>query len=119
MTGTALKAFLMRSGKTQSDVANIIGETKQNFNSFLRSDDLRSSVIERVAMALHVPVSTIYGEPAKPSMVVGDNSINNSGNIINGQIDKCLDLLKEKDVQFARFQDEISDLIATIKQLAK
>ena len=121
MRGSTLKTVILKHGYRQIDVARRLNESQQNFSSMLNAEDVRSSLIERISEALGIPVHELYGEPAGPSAsaAAGGTAVAGSGNTINAQIDKFLDLLKEKDVQIGKFQDEISDLIATIKKLAK
>ena len=121
MKGSELKTLIMRHGYRQIDVARKLDESQQSFNSMLSSEDVKSSIIERVAAALNVPISVIYGEDGSPSANAVNNStaIAGNSNAFNAQLDKCLDLLKEKDVQVARFQSEIETLLEIIKSQAK
>ena len=121
MKGIELKQAITRCGVKQSEVARRLGESQQNFSAALSIEDVRSSLIERVAAALDVPVSFFYGEGCGPSANAVNNStaIAGNANMVNEQVNKCLDLLKEKDVQVARFQSEIETLLEIIKSQAK
>lgn len=121
MKGNKIRSILIEKGVQQKAIADYLGISKQTLSAALSIDDVRSSLIEGIADYLDIPVSEIYGEHARTtvSAAAGGTAVAGSGNTINAQIDKFLDLLKEKDVQIGKFQDEISDLIATIKQLAK
>ena len=121
MKGISIKKIILERGISQVELAKKLDMPARNLSAALSTDDVRSSLIEGVAAALNIPVAEIYGEPAglSASAAAGGTAVAGSGNTINAQIDKFLDLLKEKDVQICKFQDEITDLIATIKQLAK
>ncbi len=121
MRGSTIKTIIQKHGYRQIEVARKLNESQQNFSSMLNAEDVRSSLIERISEVLGIPIHEMYGEIVAPtaSAAAGGTAVAGSGNTINAQIDKFLDLLKEKDVQIGKFQDEISDLIATIKQLAK
>lgn len=121
MKGIKIRSMLLARGVQQKAIADYLGMSKQTLSAALSTDDVRSSLIEAIADFLNISVAEVYGESAAPtaSAAAGGTAVAGSGNTINAQIDKFLDLLKEKDVQIGKFQDEISDLIATIKQLAK
>lgn len=121
MNGIRIKTLLLEKGVQQKDIADKLGISKQNFSAALSSDDIRSSLIENIAAILGVSVASIYGEDGGPSANAVNNStaIAGNSNAFNAQLDKCLDLLKEKDVQVARFQSEIETLLEIIKSQAK
>lgn len=121
MKGVSIKKIILDKGVSQVELAKALSMPARNLSAALSTEDVRSSLIEGVAAVLNIPVSEIYGERSGTtvSAAAGGTAVAGSGNTINAQIDKFLDLLKEKDVQIGKFQDEISDLIATIKQLAK
>jgi transcriptional regulator with XRE-family HTH domain len=110
MKGTALKTVIQKHGYRQVEVAKRLNESQQNFSSMLNADDVRSSLIERISEALSIPVSVIYGESVAPSISANNGiaAINSPG-VVNGQVDKCLDLLKEKDVQIEKLLDIIKN----------
>lgn len=121
MKGSELKQAITRCGAKQAEVARRLGESQQNFSAALAVEDVRSSLIERVAVALEMPVSFFYGEGGGPSANAFNNStaIAGNANLLNQQLDKCLDLLKEKDIQVSRFQSEIETLLDIIKSQSK
>ena len=120
MKGTRLKALLVSHGVQQKELAKILGIKKQTLSAALDSDDVRSSLVEGVATTLGVPISAIYGEDS-PSASAGNGgtAIAGSGNHLNTQVDKFLDLLKEKDVQLARSQGEIDKLLDIVGKKVK
>ena len=121
MEGKQLKAFLVSRGVQQKDLSNFLGVPKQTISAALGSDDIRSSLLEKVAAMLNVPISQLYGEtgPTFANAAEGGTAIAGSGNNLNVQVDKFLDLLKEKDVQLARSQGEIDKLLDLLKDKLK
>ena len=121
MKGIRIKSILLERGVQQKDIADKLGMSKQTLSAALSTDDVRSSLIEGIAKYLNVPVSEIYGEHSGTtvSAAAGGTAVAGSGNTINAQIDKFLDLLKEKDVQISRFQTEIDSFLEIIRQLSK
>lgn len=122
MKGATIKKLMIDKGLTQAELAKGLGIPPRNLSAALSTEDVRSSLIEGIAQVLSLPVSSIYGEaPASPTA----NAINNStaiagnANLLNQQLDKCLDLLKEKDLQVSRFQSEIETLLDIIKSQSK
>ena len=109
MKGTALKTVIQKHGYRQVEVAKRLNESQQNFSSMLNADDVRSSLIERISEALSIPVSVIYGETVTSISANNGIAAINSPGVVNGQVDKCLDLLKEKDVQIEKLLDIIKN----------
>lgn len=121
MEGKQLKAFLVSRGVQQKELANFLGVPKQTISAILKSDDIRSSLLESVAAMLKIPISQLYGEASSTyaKAAEGGTAIAGSGNNLNVQVDKFLDLLKEKDVQLARSQGEIDKLLDLLKDKLK
>lgn len=121
MRGVSIKKIIMDKGLTQVELAKALDMPARNLSAALSTEDVRSSLIEGVAAALNISVSEIYGEAAAPtaSAGAGGTAIAGSGNNLNTQIDKFLDLLREKDVQIGRFQSEIDSLIELLKSQSK
>jgi len=111
MKGISIKKIIMEKGVTQAELAKALSMPARNLSAALSTDDVRSSLIEGIAEVLNIPVSEIYGEAAAPTAKAGagGTAIAGSGNTINPQIDKCLDLLKEKDVQIEKLLDIIKN----------
>ena len=117
MKGITIKTLLLERGIQQKDIADKLGVSKQVLSAALVTDDVRSSLIEGVAAVLGMQVSELYGELRGPSVSANNGGTVVTGNYLNTQIDKFLDLLKEKDVQTARFQKEIDTLLDIIKEI--
>ncbi len=121
MKGTKLKAILTERKVQQKDLADYLGVSKQSLSSYLATDDVKSSLVEKVAAMLNVPISQLYGEiaPSFANAGEGGTAIAGSGNNLNVQVDKFLDLLKEKDLQLARAQGEIDKLLEMLNEKLK
>ena len=113
MRGAVIKKIMIDMGINQTDLAKKLSMPVRNLSNTLAADDVRSSFVEGVAIALNVPISALYGEESSPSARAGDGGTAIAGSInnLNVQVDKFLDLLKEKDLQLARAQGEIDKLL--------
>lgn len=77
MNGQQIRLFMQEHRLRVGEVANVLGITQQTFSATLKSEDVKSSVVERIAAYAGVPVSALYGETAGTSY--------NSNNINNGR----------------------------------
>jgi transcriptional regulator with XRE-family HTH domain len=91
MKGETLKIILMKNGIKQNEVARLIGDSQQKFNAALSSEDVKSSLIEKISAAIGLPISKLYGEEGETST--------------GGNTERFLSLLEEKDRQMAKCQD--------------
>ena len=62
MDGKRIKELLLAYNTSQSEVAKQLGMSQQSFSQMLSSSDIKTSLVERIAGVLKIPVSTIYGE---------------------------------------------------------
>jgi transcriptional regulator with XRE-family HTH domain len=109
MTGQELKAKLIEAGKTQKDIAEILGVTAQSLSSVLSAKDVRSGTIEKIAKAIGVNVSYIYGENDKSVNAVasGKGSVAVSGNNnVTGIAAADVAVLKERIAMLEKLIDE-------------
>lgn len=110
MTGVYLKDFLRKQNVPQSDVAKKLGMSTQSFYQMLQSNDVKSSLVERIASILHVTMGEIYGEAKEQSAVATGNGIavtgnnnvagnvtNNDTNILQERINLLQQILNEKE----------------------
>lgn len=120
MTGESINIIIRRYGKTQTAMAKMLGESPQNFNSILRSKDVKSSTIERVAAALGISIGALYGEseiPISQATAIGQSAaVVGNGNHLNANETRLLGLLEEKDRQIARQQSQISKLLDMLSE---
>lgn len=93
-----------------AQVAEMIGTSQQNLASALKHEDVRSGLLEKIASALNVPLSTFYGGTFGPvQTAVGDNNTQVAGDYSNASEQTAFELLKMKEEQ----------LTLTIKQVSK
>lgn len=112
MKGETVKNIILGMEYNVAQVAEMIGTSQQNLASALKHEDVRSGLLEKIAAALNVPLSTFYGGAFGPVQSVGDNNTQVTqvaGNYSGASDSDVLELLKMKDEQ----------LLLTIKQVSK
>lgn len=83
MTGERLKEILFKRKVSQSEIARRLGMSHQSFNQMLSASDIKSSLLERIAKVLNIPVSSLYGEQdsdGQNAVASGKGSVAVSGN---------------------------------------
>ena len=60
MDGKFLKRKILECGKTQKEVAELLGISPQAMTSILNASDVRSGTIERLCKVLDLPISFFY-----------------------------------------------------------
>lgn len=116
MKGLTVKEILRENRYVLRDIAQKMGETPQNLNSILKTDDIRTSVVERIAEAIGQPVSLFYGD-TNIATASGENStaVAGNGNNINAQADKFLQEIAAQRKMNERSQDQIDRLLGIIE----
>ena len=112
MKGENVKNIILGMEYSVAQVAEMIGTSQQNLASALKHEDVRSGLLEKIASALNVPLSTFYGGTFGPVQSVGDNNTQITqvaGNYSGTPDSKSLEILKMTDEQ----------LLLTIKQVSK
>lgn len=112
MKGETVKNIILGMEYNVAQVAEMIGTSQQNLASALKHEDVRSGLLEKIAAALNVPLSTFYGGAFGPVQSVGDNNTQVTqvaGNYSGAPDSDVLEILKMKDEQ----------LLLTIKQVSK
>lgn len=103
MTGERLKEILLRYKVSQSEIARQLGISQQSFNQMLSASDVKTSLLERIANVLTVPVSLLYGEECKKQNAVasGNDSVAVAGNrnVIMGDAAVLLERIKALEVE--------------------
>lgn len=99
MDGQVLKDIVKRSGLSFVELSNRIGILPQGLNAIFNSPDVKSGIVEKIANALEIPVSHLYGE----------QSTGNGGGVPydvikkqNEQIDKLLNIIHEMSKGYGR-----------------
>ena len=67
MKGSDLKKVIAVQGLSITEVAAAIGESQQNLSAALSRDDVKSSLVERVAKYLNVTIASLYDEEFVPA----------------------------------------------------
>ena len=119
MTGQELKAKLIEAGKTQKDIADLLGVTAQSLSSVLSAKDVRSGTIEKIAKAIGVRISYMYGEVDKVQNAVatgnGSVAVNGNNNVAgNVTVGNDTEVLQERILLLERILDEKERLIKVL-----
>lgn len=103
MTGQKIKEILKSEGITIADVARMLGyEGDQRLHSALKSEDVKSGLIEDIARVTNKSICSFYEKGG--NAIATDNGIAVSGdsNQINALSEKFITLLEKKDEQMDR-----------------
>ena len=112
MKGETVKNIILGMEYSVAQVAEMIGTSQQNLASALKHEDVRSGLLEKIASALNVPLSTFYGGSFGPVQTVGDNNTQITqvaGNYSGASDPNVMKILEMKDEQ----------LLLTIRQVSK
>ena len=110
MNGKDLKERLRAEGVNLSELSEMMGyKTDQNLHSVLGAADVKSSVIERISLALGKPIGWLYGEGTVAQ--ANEHSVAMTGGSYNGLPEGVLDMMRKKDEQIDR-------LLAIIEKLS-
>ena len=123
MDGLRIKEILRRKEVTMSEVAEKIGVSLQNFSAMLAREDIKTSLVEKVAAAIDVPVSYLYGEetPHGGATASGEGStavVGNSNKVHEGA-DKFLAELAAQRGLTDKALEHNGRLLGIIEQLSK
>lgn len=103
MTGQKIKDILRSEGIAIADVARMLGHKgDQRLHSALKSDDVKSGLIEDIARVTNKSVCSFYDGGG--NTIATDNGIAVSGdsNQVNALSEKFIALLEKKDEQMDR-----------------
>lgn len=113
MKGETVKNIILGMEYNVAQVAEMIGTSQQNLASALKHEDVRSGLLEKIALALNVPLSTFYGGAFGPVQSVGNNNTQVTqvaGNYSSAAPDSNMtEILRMKEEQ----------LLLTIRQVSK
>lgn len=94
MKGEELKIKLKKAGVSITEIASLLGMSRQSLSQALSVKDVKTGLIEDLSKALNVPLSYFYGEN------VGNNAIangNKSVAAINSSVSSTTEeVLKER-----------------------
>jgi hypothetical protein len=108
MKGQKIKEILKNEGITLSEVSRLLGfDSDQRLHSALRSDDVKTGLVEDIARVTNKNVCVFYDVPSG-SAIASENgtAVAGSGNHINSEIGRVtgrfVSLLEKKDEQIDR-----------------
>lgn len=111
MKGQKIKEILRAEGFTLSEVANLLGfDNDQRLHSALKSDDVKSGLIEDIARVTNKSVGIFYDLPT----VFNDHGIVESDNATYNETEvtvKFIGLLEKKDEQMDKMLDMLQHAI--------
>lgn len=108
MNGETLKIYARNHGYGNNRLAASMGITSQNLSQQLAKDDIRTSLLERVAAVIGVSPADIYGGSVTNSTsIVGIGSVTD-----NAMLEKAMQ-------ENARLIEQNSRLIAIIEKMNK
>lgn len=123
MKGIDLKFFLANKGYTVSRIAQMIDESQQNFSAAIKSDNIKTNLIERISAATGIPISEFYGEKKttlSASMTGGNNNrmIAGNGNSM-GDSSAELEALRRENELLKKWMAEKDGQIEFLRELLK
>ena len=107
MTGDYIKEFLRKKKVSQSEIARKLEMSQQSFNKMLQSDDIKSSLVERVASILHVSMGEIYNEEEHKAVASGNGiAVAGNNNVTGNYASNDSKVLQERVRLLERILDE-------------
>lgn len=79
-----MKIKIKEAGRSQKEIAELLGVTAQSLSSVLAAKDVRSGSVEKIASALGIPVGFFYGDKQAIRTCMND-SLSTSDNPSIGQ----------------------------------
>ena len=103
-----------------TEVAEMLGESRQNFNALLSKDDVKTGLLERISEATGLPLALFYGganiataNGEHASAVAGNNNTTTAGTDA-----RWLDELSAQRKLTEKAMQQNSDLLAIVKVLS-
>lgn len=113
MKGIDVKKKLLENGYLLKNVAELMGETPQNLNSMLNAKDIKTGVVEKIALAIKKPLYFFFNDIEDKK---GENiSKNDNGNEIiltlikkNEELNQEIGRLKAENKHLRKLQDVLA-----------
>lgn len=109
MKGGKVKSILRENGYILSDIAIKIDKSPQNFDGQLKTDDIKSGLLESIVDAIGENMSFFYPE-IKSGMLTGNFVHGNGNSVVAGQNNK---------IEIAKCQDDLEAAMCQINYLKK
>ncbi len=134
MRGEVLKNLLAGKGYSVSEVARQIGMSQQTLSAALSSEDVKSSLVERIASAVDTPISEMYGEKSSISATMqggnGNRMMTGVGNVmgdvsselvaaLKGEIEMRKAIIDEKNADLKDANEKINKFIDLIQRMTE
>lgn len=134
MKGVVLKNFLAGKGYNVSEVARLIGLSQQTLSAALGSEDVKSSLVERISSVVGVPLSELYGEKSSISATMHGGNGNRlqagTGNImgdgdselvatLKGEIEMLKGIIAEKNADLKDANEKINKFIDLLNKVTE
>jgi transcriptional regulator with XRE-family HTH domain len=118
MEGKELERIIRYNGLTPAEIARQLGDSQQKLGAILKSSDVRSSYVEKIAQVLKLPVAHLYGEGLKQTINGSHNTaVAGNSNVLNAEATEILkSQLDEKDSQIRKSQEQIDRLLSIIEK---
>lgn len=134
MKGIILKNFLAGKGYNVSEVARLLGLSQQTLSAALGSEDVKSSLVERISSVVGVPLSELYGEKSSISATMHGGSGNRlqagTGNVmgdgsselvatLKGEIEMLKGIIAEKNAELKDANEKINKFIDLLNKVTE
>lgn len=134
MKGVVLKNFLAGKGYNVSEVARLIGLSQQTLSAALGSEDVKSSLVERISSVVGIPLSELYGEKSSISATMHGGNGNRlqagTGNImgdgdselvatLKGEIEMLKGIIAEKNADLKDANEKINKFIDLLNKVTE
>ena len=132
MKGIILKNFLAGKGYNVSEVARLLGLSQQTLSAALGSEDVKSSLVERISSVVGVPLSELYGEKSSISATMhggsGNRMMTGTGNVmgdgsselvatLKGEIEMLKGIIAEKNAELKDANEKINKFIDLLNKV--
>lgn len=134
MKGIILKNFLAGKGYNVSEVARLLGLSQQTLSAALGSEDVKSSLVERISSVVGVPLSELYGEKSSISATMhggsGNRMMTGTGNVmgdgsselvatLKGEIEMLKGIIAEKNAELKDANEKINKFIDLLNKVTE
>ena len=108
---------MIEAGKSQKDIAELLGVTAQSLSSVLSAKDVRSGTLERIAEAIGVKMSFFYPTEGSGFSIAGNNNISGNNNAVgNVTVGDNSAVLQERVTMLEKLLEEKERLIKVLME---
>lgn len=106
MRGSELKKIVLKSGKTQKEIADAFGMQPSQWTTYFKQADVKSGLLERTARYLGMTMGELYGEACR---------ISDGEDLKGATVVELIKIVRSKDKQIEECQQQISRLISLLE----